>query len=461
MKSLLTLSILFLCHSTCLSAIFYVPDDFGTIQEAVDQALDGDTVIVRPGTYFENIDFLGKAIVVRSEKGSLVTVVDGNQAGPVAIFAKGEGRDSVLEGFSLSNGLAWDGGGIACQNSSPTISANTISRNGAYFGGGGIKCENSSPLISGNDISNNWSSDGYGGGISCSFSDPIIWNNVIRENEMIQCGEKGGGIFCRDSSPMIANNVVTGNSGNYGSGGGIYCEDSIATMINNTICGNTAFRDGGGICCSGGSAAIVNTILRDNAAGSDPQVHGDSVSVTFCNVEGGWPGQGNIDADPLFVDPLAGDFHLTFDSPCRNGGDNTAIPPAMEEDWEGDPRIVQSVVDIGADEFYFHLYKTGPAIPGTAIDIKVVGTPGTAPVKLGLGAGIQDPPQPTAYGDLYLAPPIRQFDLGTIPQTGVLICSATIPASWHPGDQKPLQALVGPLGAPGSRLTNLLLLTVE
>ncbi len=461
MKSLLALSLLFLCHSTCFSAIFYVPDDFGMIQEAVDQALDNDTVIVRPGTYFENIDFLGKAIVVRSEKGPAVTVVDGNQAGPVATFANGEGRDSVLEGFRLSNGLGWDGGGIACRSSSPTISANTIAQNGTYFGGGGIRCDSSSPLISGNVISNNWSSDGYGGGICCTFSDPIISNNVIRDNEMIQCGEKGGGIYCRDSSPLIANNIITGNSGNYGSGGGIFCQDSAATMINNTVCGNTTLREGGGICCSGGTAAIVNTILRDNAAGSDPQVHGDGVSVTFCNVEGGWPGQGNIDADPLFVDPLAGDFHLTFDSPCRNRGDNNAIPPAMEEDWEGDPRIVQGVVDIGADEFYFHLYETGPALPGTPIDIKVVGYPGTAPVRLGLGAGILDPPLHTAYGYLFLASPIRQFDLGTIPLTGVLIHSATIPATWHSGDQKPLQALVGPLGASGSRLTNLLLLTVE
>ena len=189
MKSLLALSLLFLCHSTCFSAIFYVPDDFGMIQEAVDQALDNDTVIVRPGTYFENIDFLGKAIVVRSEKGPAVTVVDGNQAGPVATFANGEGRDSVLEGFRLSNGLGWDGGGIACRSSSPTISANTIAQNGTYFGGGGIRCDSSSPLISGNVISNNWSSDGYGGGICCTFSDPIISNNVIRDNEMIQCGE--------------------------------------------------------------------------------------------------------------------------------------------------------------------------------------------------------------------------------------------------------------------------------
>ena len=75
-------------------------------------------------------------------------------------------------------------------------------------------------------------------------------------------------------------------------------------------------------------------------------------------VEGGstidW-GSGMIDADPLFVDPSGDDYHLTWQSPCGNTGDMAAVPPDLKYDFEGDPRIVLGSVEIGADEFYFHL----------------------------------------------------------------------------------------------------------
>ena len=73
-----------------------------------------------------------------------------------------------------------------------------------------------------------------------------------------------------------------------------------------------------------------------------------------------------------------------------------------------------------------------------------------------------DPPRPTPYGDLHLVlPPIRTFNLGNIPQNGVRVLSAAVPASWQTGDAHPLQALVGPLGNPASVLTNLMVLTVD
>ena len=95
--------------SFAFSEIIYVPDDFQTIQEAIDNSADGDSVIVRSGIYMENINFLGKAITVKSEGGPDVTIIDGSNAvypdsGNVVLFINGEGFDSVLEGFTITGG---------------------------------------------------------------------------------------------------------------------------------------------------------------------------------------------------------------------------------------------------------------------------------------------------------------------------------------------------------------------
>jgi len=115
---------------------------------------------------------------------------------------------------------------------------------------------------------------------------------------------------------------------------------------------------------------------------------------------------------------------------------------------------------MGADEFHLHLYSTGTVTPGGTIEIAVVGEPFTSPVELGLGSGILDPPKPTPCGDLYLAEPIEQFTLGAIPANGVLVRRVSVPSGWQPGEQYHFQALAGPF-APGSKLTNLMTLTVE
>jgi hypothetical protein len=134
------------------------------------------------------------------------------------------------------------------------------------------------------------------------------------------------------------------------------------------------------------------------------------------------------------------------------------VPP---EDFEGDPRTAGAGADMGADEFHPHLYHTGTAVPGGAVVVKVAGAPGTAPILLALGAGVLDPPQPTPYGDLFIAlPPVRTFNLGAVPATGILAFPGSVPLSWQPGDTFPFQALLGPL-APGSTLTNLMVLHVE
>jgi hypothetical protein len=94
------------------SYTYLVPADFPSIQAAIDYAADGDTVLVGPGTYVENIDFLGKLITVRSTDGRGVTTIDGGGGGSVVSFRTGETGESVLDGFTITNGDAFGGGGI-------------------------------------------------------------------------------------------------------------------------------------------------------------------------------------------------------------------------------------------------------------------------------------------------------------------------------------------------------------
>src|SRR6516162_2930207 len=106
-----------------------VPADYSTIQSAINAASAGDTVLVSPGTYYENLDFKGKAITVASAAGSQATIIDGSHAGSVVNFSNGEGPDSIIEGFTLQNGSAIWGSGVSVVFAAPTIVSNIIQNN--------------------------------------------------------------------------------------------------------------------------------------------------------------------------------------------------------------------------------------------------------------------------------------------------------------------------------------------
>lgn len=120
-------------------ATIHVPADYSTIQAAINAASNGDTIVVAPGTYQENIDFQGKAITVMSSGGSTVTTIDGGKTAPVVVFDTNEGATSILQGFTITNGYgtfasSYDGGGIYVSGASPTIKGNTITDNEACAG---------------------------------------------------------------------------------------------------------------------------------------------------------------------------------------------------------------------------------------------------------------------------------------------------------------------------------------
>jgi len=448
------------------ATVIYVPDDYKSIQAAIGAAVNGDSVIVRPGTYYENIDFNGKDITVKSEKGPHVTVIDAGQAGSAVVFISGESSAASIEGFTLTNGSGTEHWG------------------GRYCGGGVFCKYDSSPVISGNIVVHN-RTDYDGAGIWCGKgSSPTIANNIIAFNECYDNGyaSNGGGVCCTgvDCSALIVNNYIHHNACfNAGGGGGINCYlTANVRIINNTICHNFSDGHGGGIdLLSSATVEVVNTILYGNNAPNGSEISlresSSALDVSYSSVRGGkagvfientctldW-GAGMIDACPLFVEGAVGDYHLTFHSPCRDAGDSTAAGlPAG--DFEGDPRIAGSSVDMGADEFHPHLYHTGTFTSGGFVDFRIIGTPYDNPVALGLGSGIQDPPQVTPYGDLYLQLPLHgQWNFDFIPSSGVLVFPMALPAGLIPGDDYAFQALIGPLGDPNSTLTNPMVLMVE
>lgn len=236
---------------------------YDTIQAAIDAATDGQTIIVNPGTYYENILFNGRSITVQSSSPSnpavvAATIIDGGGSGSVVTFT--EVDTSTLTGFTIRNGNATSsvtlGGGIFIASSSPTIKGNTITGNTAENGGGIYMHWNSFPVIENNIITQN---DAIGGGIGISYSSsPIIKNNSITNNT------KGGISMYSSCSPTISGNTISGNTGRGGIMMGYYCSPNI---INNTITGNATDYRGGGIdIYSGCFPTLTNNVIQENTA---------------------------------------------------------------------------------------------------------------------------------------------------------------------------------------------------
>jgi predicted outer membrane repeat protein len=384
LKACLVISI-FLLGMACTAAdgrTIYVDDngpaDFNNIQAAINDANDGDTIIVADGTYTgygnRDIDFLGKAIVLRSENGPENCIIDCNGSETEYhqgfYFHSGEDANSVLDGFTITNGYAHYGGGaIHCSLSSPIITNCIIRGNVApvrFFPG----------LFGGTYIFNK------GGGIYCYESSSIIKNCYIVGNRV---EGKGGGIGLSDSSPLICNCVIAGNISlhkSFGHGGAIHSSGGSPTITNCTVIENVAEVRGGGIyCVYGGSPAINNSIFWANLPHEIYVSTGapSSLVVTYSNVQDGWAGEGNIDFDPCFADVgywdpnenpadpnddfwIDGDYHLLPDSTCIDAGDPNYIAEPNETDLDGKPRVISGRIDMGAYEY----------MPSIAADVKIV-----------------------------------------------------------------------------------------
>ncbi|GAG79252.1 unnamed protein product, partial [marine sediment metagenome] len=225
------------------------------------------------------------------------------------------------------------GGGMDCWESNPTLASCTFSKNKASEGGG-IYCQWSTLMITNCTISENIATDRYGqgggianfggsltianctisgnrafsgGGISCSAgsgpSRPVsISGCIITGNIATSIYHGGGGIYCLGYNPKIANCVVAGNIAKRW-GGGMYDAGSDPILTNCTFSQNWAGENGGGMYSLASSSPILtNCILWGDASEEIYVYHGVTPVITYTNVEGGWPGLGNIDADPCFAE---------------------------------------------------------------------------------------------------------------------------------------------------------------
>ena len=245
------LGLLLLWTAGAGATVYNVPGDFETVQMAITSSTHGDTVLVAPGTYPENIIFYGREILVGSwyvTTGDTsyveLTRLWGAGADPVARFIHGEGRAARLVGLTLYDGYAQSGGGVYCSESSPTLERLHIRDSEANWAGGGIFAEGGDPLVIDCVIENNTGGSWGGGGIGCEFSAMEIYGCTITANFGY---ESGGGIMAQDSAPVIVGNQIYGNDGGSYFGGGIGCRNSTPVITDNFVADNGGCQYGGGL----------------------------------------------------------------------------------------------------------------------------------------------------------------------------------------------------------------------
>jgi len=197
---------------------------FDSIQEAIEVAADDISIIVRPGTYHENINLLGKRIRLlgidpNDPTPSFLPVIDGAGAGPVVSFARAEDSNCVLMGFVIARGN----------------------------------------------------------------------------------GNSAGVVRCRGSSPIIANCLIVGNRTTFSNEATISCIESQTSLVNCTIVDNHGGKDGAGLRLDDSQVTAINSILWGNTPNEVLVDNNSELLITYTDLAGGWPGEGNIDADPLFV----------------------------------------------------------------------------------------------------------------------------------------------------------------
>ncbi|MFH1076379.1 MAG: PKD domain-containing protein [Pseudomonadota bacterium] len=367
--------------------LYYVPNDSYLIQQAIDEAQPGSTVVVGPGFYWGSLH-ITKPITLRSKEGADVTTIRGNgtswqltplSAGVIITQCNG----AVLDGFTITNewnpdsgvscsemGGGWTNvkGGVWCYKSTKTTIKNCIITRNYGGSSGGIVCELASPVIKDCVISSNGGE--VVGGIYCVNSSPTITNCLISNNY----GCSAGAIACLNATKRHWMARGDDDVTSYCENGGYACLTSCSPKLINCTVGKNetlSLASAGGICFYSGafpgvSLSMVNSIVWGNKTPNNTlQIYSyDSTgtfNIAYSNIQTthvrdkrifAAQVSGNISRDPEFTDT---DLHLDKSSPCIDAGSNdVADLPVC--DIDGNPRIIngngdgRAVVDMGASE---------------------------------------------------------------------------------------------------------------
>ena len=298
------------------STLHLVPAEYASIGEALDIALEGDTILVAPGIYSgssnRNMEFRGENVVLLSDHGPDVTTIDCENLGRAFVIHFGESSSTIIDGFTIQGGIA---------------NENLIG--GAR--GGAILIHGASPTLRNLTIQENTCPEGYGGGIAIEDSESLLENLRLIANEVTGFDGNGGGIHIRDASPTI-NNCLFYRNFAFRYGGGLAGKESPFQIARCTFVENVAGWGGGAVAGDQSTGAILDAVViaSNRSTWGGAAFHGGinhpftfTCSVFFDNTDEPFHHYddpigvaGNFTADPVFCDPEYGDFTLSSSSPC-------------------------------------------------------------------------------------------------------------------------------------------------
>jgi hypothetical protein len=299
-----------------LAETIKVPQDYPKIQTAINFAEPGDEVVVDDGVWTgssnKNLDFIGKAIIVRSKNGPENCVIDCEDEGSAFWFHNEETNESIVQGFTITRASS---SAILCDSADPTIFRCLFESNDSDYGAC-LNLDYSVSLIKECVFQDNRAS--YGGGAYISGGRPRFERCIFIANRAVV----GGGIYDGYNSyaTVVKNCLFFDNISSNGGGiTGYYTDLTNCTFVNNSTYAVWAMVNA--------NLIVTNCIFKNNTPG---QISGNP-TVSYSNVQGGWPGHHNIDEDPLFVTGPMGNFYLSHikagqeaNSPSINMGNGTA-----------------------------------------------------------------------------------------------------------------------------------------
>ena len=297
------------------------------------------------------------------------------------VMDKGSGMCNTKSSPTLTNCVfcgnyaAWDGGGMSnLDGSNPILINCTFGGNEAYAGGG-MDNWYSNPMLTNCTFSGNHV-ERSSGGMYNGHSSPTLIDCTFSGNLAV---DYAGGMYNYESSPILTNCVFSSNHAGPGTGGAMYNRRSNDLILTNCTFAENSANNGDALAFYSylqkypSALQLTNCILWD---GGDEIWNNDNsaITITYSDVQGGWPGEGNIDADPCFVDLgywdangvwIDGDYHLLRSSPCIDAGDPNYIAEPNETDLDGKPRIIGGRIDMGAYEYSPSILAEVRIVPST------------------------------------------------------------------------------------------------